>query len=74
MKYYYGIIEFGEFLINNDTYPMALVRKVDHVKEFTDPQDAWDFYVKESKCDSYVSELSEDANGQHYELTFMGGK
>ena len=45
MKYYYGIIEFGEFLINNDTYPLALVRRVDQVKEFATPQEAWDFYV-----------------------------
>jgi len=74
MKYYYGIVEFGEFLINNDTYPLALVRKVEHVKEFTDPEEAWDFYVKESQCDSYIGELAEDAHGQRYEIAFMGGR
>jgi hypothetical protein len=73
MKYYYGIIEFGEFLINNDTYPLALVRKVVHVKEFTDPQQAWDFYVQFG-CDSYVGEVAEDKQGQRYELAFMEGK
>jgi hypothetical protein len=73
MKYYYGIIEFGEFLISNDTYPLALVRKVVHVKEFTDPQQAWDFYMQ-SGCDSYVGEVAEDKQGQRYELAFMGGK
>lgn len=72
MKYYYGIIEFGEFLINNDTYPLAIVRRVDQIKEFTDPQEAWDFYVK-SKCDSYISELAVDSNDKQYEIAFMGG-
>ena len=71
MKYYYGIIEFGEFLKDQDTYPLALIRKVVHVKEFTDPDTAWDFYVKEANCDSYVGEFAEDEHGQRYELAFM---
>ncbi len=73
MKYYYGIVEFGEFLINNDTYPLAIIRKVDQVKEFTDPDQAWEFYTK-SGSDAYVGEYAEDAHGQRYELAFMGGK
>lgn len=71
MKYYYGIIEYGEFLkYGNDTHPLALIRTVRHVKEFTDPQHAWDFYMQ-SGCDSYIGELAEDTHGQRYELAFM---
>jgi hypothetical protein len=73
MKYYYGIIEFGEFLINNDTYPLALVRRVDQVKEFATPQEAWDFYVQ-AKSDSYISESARDADDRQYEMAFMGAK
>lgn len=68
--YYYGIVEFGKFEINGDDYPLAIIRRVDQVKEFDDPQDAWDYWTQ-SGTDAYVSTDAKDEEGNTYELTFM---
>ena len=68
--YYYGIVEFGQFKINEDLFPLAIIRRVDQVKEFDRPAEAWQYWV-ESGSDSYVSADAVDEDGNKYELTFM---
>lgn len=70
ITYYYGIVEFGKFEINGDSYPLAIIRRVDQVKEFDNPEDAWQFWL-ESGSDAYVGTKSTDEDGNTYELTFM---
>lgn len=70
--YYYGIIEFGTFAPNEITQkstPLAIISRVDVVKEFDNPDDAWQFYI-EGKFDSYISVDATNQNGLKYELVF----
>lgn len=71
--YYYGIIEFGHFVpsdIDHPSTPLAIIQRVDVVKEFEDPEDAWQFYI-EGKFDSYVSVDATNQNGVKYQLVFQ---
>lgn len=68
-RYYYGIIEFGDFVMDGDTFPMAIIRRVDEVKEFDDPQLAWEYYTL-GEFDSYVATNAKDADGDQYEIVF----
>jgi hypothetical protein len=71
--YYYGIIEFGTFTpsdISRPSIPLAIIQRVDVVKEFEDPEDAWAFYI-ESKFSSYVSVDATDQNDVQYQLVFQ---
>lgn len=70
--YYFGIVEFGTFAPNdrNDaSTPLAIIQRVDVVKEFETPEEAWQFYI-EGKFDSYVSVDATNHNGVQYELVF----
>lgn len=67
--YFYGIVEFGYFVIGGDKNPLAIIRRVDEVKEFDDPQAAWDFFVL-GGFDSYVGANAVDENNDTYELVF----
>ena len=70
--YYYGIVEFGQFKLTveeSKPTPLAIIQRVDVVKEFDVPEDAWQFYC-EGGFDSYVSVDARDQNGVQYELVF----
>jgi hypothetical protein len=70
--YYFGIVEFGTFApsdITANSTPLAIIQRVDVVKEFDVPEDAWQFYC-EGGFDSYVSVDAKDQNGVQYELVF----
>lgn len=70
--YYFGIVEFGTFApsdIKTASSPLAIIHRVDVVKEFDVPEDAWQFYC-EGGFDSYVSVDAVNQNGLKYELVF----
>ena len=69
--YYFGTVEFGDFVVDEDSYPLAIIRSVKDVKQFDDPKLAWDYYINNNKkFESYVSDESEDEYGRVYELAF----
>lgn len=71
--YYYGIIEFGHFApsdIKHPSIPLAIIQRVDVVKEFETPEEAWQFYI-EGKFDSYVSVDSVNQSDVKYQLVFQ---
>jgi hypothetical protein len=71
--YYYGIIEFGHFApsdIDHPSIPLAIIQRVDVVKEFETPEQAWQFYI-EGKFDSYVSVDSVNQSDVKYQLVFQ---
>ena len=69
--YYYGIVEFGDFVIGEDKYPQAIIHRVNEVKEFDTPAQAWDYYINSNgEHESYVALDSTDEYGVRYELTF----
>jgi hypothetical protein len=72
--YYYGNIEFGRFVptsVPSDGIPMAIIHRVDVVKEFDTPQEAWHFYTDaDGAYESYVSLDAKDADDVQYELVF----
>jgi len=71
--YYYGIIEFGQFVKDGDEHPVAIIHTVKDVKEFDTPEKAWDYYVANGKeFESYVSTESVDEHQRRYELVFKG--
>lgn len=67
--YYFGIIEFGTFSVGGTGHPLAIIRRVDEVKEFDDPQDAFSHWMH-SGCDAYVSQDATNEENERYELTF----
>ena len=70
--YYYGLIEFGRFApsdLQEDSTPLAIIHRVDVVKEFDTPAQAWDYYT-ENGFDSYVGLDAIDQNNVQYELVF----
>ena len=70
--YFFGIVEFGKFKVTAElakATPLAIIQRVDVVKEFDNPEDAWQFYI-EGKFDSYVGLDAKDENGVQYELVF----
>jgi hypothetical protein len=69
--YYYGIVEFGDFNKGDDSYPLAIIHRVNEVKEFDAPAQAWDHYVNSNgEHDSYVSVDATDELGVQYQLVF----
>ena len=72
--YYYGIIEFGTFTptdIDRPTIPLAIIQRVDIVKEFETPEEAWHYYVVSNGAySSYVSVEATNQHGAKYELVF----
>lgn len=69
--YYYGDIEFGNFVKDSDRYPLAVIHNVKVVKEFDDPRQAWDYYVNANgEFDAYVSTEGVNEFDEKYELVF----
>jgi hypothetical protein len=69
--YYYGNVEFGDFNKGDDSYPLAIISRVNEVKEFDTPAQAWDHYINSNgEHESYVSLDSTDELGVQYTLTF----
>jgi len=73
--YYYGIIEFGHFVpsdIDHPSIPLAIIQRVDVVKEFDEPVQAWQFYVEANGAhSSYVSVDSVNQRNVQYQLVFQ---
>jgi hypothetical protein len=76
--YYYGIIEFGHFVpsdIDRPSIPLAIIQRVDVVKEFETPEQAWQFYVDANSAynaySSYVSVDSVNQSNVKYQLVFQ---
>jgi hypothetical protein len=73
--YYYGIVEFGDFNKGDDSYPLAIIHRVNEVKEFDTPAQAWDHYINSNgEHDSYVGVDATDELGIQYELAFKHHK
>lgn len=72
--YYYGIVEFGNFVKDDNSYdtsPIAIIHTLKDVKQFDTPEEAWDYYTTNGKeFESYVAENAEDEDGRTYELLF----
>ena len=73
--YYYGIIEFGYFVpsdIDHPSIPLAIIQRVDIVKEFETTEEAWHYYVVSNGAYSaYVSVDSVNQNNVQYQLVFQ---
>ena len=73
MIYYFGSVEFGHFIKEEDRRdeytPIAIIYEVRDIKEFDDPKDAWEHYTSQG-FDSYVARNASDANNKPYELVF----
>ncbi len=71
----YGIIEFGHFApsdIDHPSIPLAIIQRVDVVKEFATPEEAWQFYVDANGAhSSYVSVDSVNQRNVQYQLVFQ---
>jgi hypothetical protein len=68
--YYFGIVEYGRFSHEDgEPYPVAIIHRVDQVKEFDQPAEAWSHWV-DSGSESYVSLDAKDEDGVQYTLTF----
>jgi hypothetical protein len=72
--YYYGNVEFGRFVPNSittDSFPIAIIHRVNEVKEFDTPAQAWDYYVNTNgEHESYVALDAKDEYNVQYELVF----
>lgn len=62
--YYFGNMEFGDFVKGDDYYPIALIHSVEEVKEFATEEEA-DDYMVEHKYSGYI-----DANSKNVEIYF----
>jgi len=71
--YYYGIIEFGHFVpsdIHHASTPLAIIQRVDLVKEFETPEEASQFY-EDGDFSDYVAVDTTNQNGVQYQLVFQ---
>jgi hypothetical protein len=70
--YYYGIVEFGNFRIGEgEPSPLAIIHRVNEVKEFDTPAQAWDHYINSNgEHESYVGVDAKDENNVQYEFVF----
>jgi hypothetical protein len=44
--YYFGEMEFGDFMKGDDYYPIVLIHRVDEVREFETEEEADDYMVE----------------------------
>jgi hypothetical protein len=74
--YYYGIVEFGNFRIGEgEPSPLAIIHRVNEVKEFDAPAQAWDHYINSNgEHESYVGVDAKDESNVQYELVFKQHK
>ena len=70
--YYYGDIEFGRFSVDGtQSTPLAILNRINLVKEFETPEEAWQFYVdSDGAHESYISVDAIDEDGVQYQLVF----
>ena len=71
--YFYGIIEFGYFVpsdIDKQSAPLAIIQRVDKVKEFATPEEAHQFY-EDNDFSDYVAVDATNQNGVQYQLVFQ---
>jgi hypothetical protein len=70
--YYFGDIEFGYFSKDrDDLYPLAIIYRVQDVKEFDTPAQAWDHWVNSNgEFEAYVSVDAKDEHDVQYTLVF----
>ena len=71
--YYFGVIEFGTFApsdIHHASAPLAIIQRVDVVKEFETPEEASRFYEGGDFSD-YVGVDATNQNGVQYQLVFQ---
>lgn len=72
--YYYGNIEFGRFTPSNittESFPIAIIHRVDVVREFDTPEEGWQFYAESSGAyEAYISVDAKDESNVQYELVF----
>lgn len=62
--YYFGNMEFGDFVKGDDYYPIALIHSVEEVKEF-ETEDEADAYMVEHGYGGYI-----DTNTKNVEIYF----
>jgi hypothetical protein len=62
--YYFGEIEFGDFIKHEDYHPIALISRVDQVREFATEDEA-ENYMVEHGYSGYI-----DANTKAVEIYF----
>lgn len=62
--YYFGNMEFGDFVKGDDYYPVALIHSVEEVREFDTEEEA-DNYMVTNHYSGYV-----DANSKNIEIYF----
>lgn len=69
--YYYGSVEFGDFVIGEDRYPLAIISRVNEVKEFDRPAEAWEHWVNSNgEHESYIGLDAKDEDDVQYTLVF----
>jgi hypothetical protein len=70
--YYYGNIEMGNFRIGDgEPSPLAIIHRVNEVKEFEAPEEAWEHWVNSNgEHESYLSTEAIDEFGVKYEIVF----
>lgn len=62
--YFFGNMEFGDFVKGDDYYPIALIHEVQETREFATEDEA-DAYMVEQMYSGYV-----DANSKNIEIYF----
>jgi hypothetical protein len=70
--YYFGDIEFGYFgKDKTELYPLAIIYRLQDVKEFDNPNDAWQYWVDSNgEFEAYISLDAKDENNVQYTITF----
>lgn len=62
--YYFGDMEFGDFVKDKDRYPIALIHAVHDVRDFATEEEA-DYYMTQNGYGGYI-----DANSTNTEIYF----
>lgn len=74
--YYYGDIDLGRYFDEFETdfeksRPIAILNRINLVKEFETPQEAWEFYCSSDGAHkAYISVDATDELGVKYQLVF----
>jgi hypothetical protein len=70
--YYYGIVEFGKFSVGSgEPTPLAIIHRVNEVKEFDRPAEAWEHWVNSNGGhESYIGLDAKDENNVQYDIVF----
>lgn len=70
--YYYGDIDFGRFTVDgSESKPLAILNRINLIREFETPQEAWEFYcLSNGEHESYISVDAKDEDDVKYQLVF----